>query len=97
MNLSHKPQKIGRKRELKLDEKKEAADSQILTPRLLFQVSKRSDIKTRLRKKPHQMDVLRHALQESSGAMPARRVRLSLAKNLNLREKQVYKWFWEII
>ena len=43
------------------------------------------------------MDVLRRALQENQGEMPARKVRQEIAQGLDLKENQVYKWFWEII
>ena len=43
------------------------------------------------------MDVLRRALQENQGVMPTRKVRKEIAQSLDLKENQVYKWFWEII
>ena len=43
------------------------------------------------------MDVLRRALQENQGEMPARKVRQEIAQGLDLKEGQVYKWFWEIM
>lgn len=37
------------------------------------------------------------ALRENKGVMPTRIERLKLAQSLKLREKQIYKWFWEIL
>lgn len=50
----------------------------------------------RLRKRPEQMEVLRKAYKENHGKMPSRAQRNKLAEQLGLRQKQVYKWFWEI-
>ena len=42
------------------------------------------------------MDILRKVYKENRGKMPARAQRLKLAEQLGLKQKQVYKWFWEI-
>ena len=67
-----------------------AHDSAILGKR------KRNKKFERLRKKPEQMDILRRVFKENRGKMPARAQRVQLADQLGLRQKQVYKWFWEI-
>ena len=67
-----------------------AHDSAILGKR------KRNKKCERLRKKPEQMDILRRVFKENRGKMPARAQRVQLAEQLGLRQKQVYKWFWEI-
>jgi len=42
------------------------------------------------------MDVLYREFKKNKGKMPPRKHRLMLAQELNLKENQVYKWFWEL-
>lgn len=42
------------------------------------------------------MEVLRRAFEQNDGKMPSRALRYKLARQLNLKQKQVYKWFWEL-
>jgi len=41
------------------------------------------------------MDVLWHAFHLNQGQMPPRKQRIRLAQQLDMKENQVYKWFWE--
>ena len=51
---------------------------------------------TRYRKKPNQMDTLWQVYKQHKGKMPPHKLRIELAKELGMRENQVYKWFWEV-
>ena len=42
------------------------------------------------------MDILYQEFKKNKGKMPPRKLRLELAKKLELKENQVYKWFWEL-
>ena len=42
------------------------------------------------------MSELWKVYNEHLGKMPPRKLRLQLAKQLNMKENQIYKWFWEI-
>lgn len=51
---------------------------------------------SRYRKNQAEMDVLYREFKKNKGKMPPRKQRLVLAQELNLKENQVYKWFWEL-
>lgn len=42
------------------------------------------------------MDVLWTVYKDHMGKMPPRKLRIQLAEQLNMKENQIYKWFWEI-
>ena len=42
------------------------------------------------------MEKLRQVYKNSNGKMPTRQEREKLGQQLGLKQKQVYKWFWEI-
>ena len=50
----------------------------------------------RYRKKPQQIDVLWNVFRQNKGKMPSRKERMQMAEALQMRENQVYKWFWEV-
>ena len=42
------------------------------------------------------MDVLWKVYRENKGKMPSRKQRIEIAEEMNMKENQIYKWFWEI-
>lgn len=50
----------------------------------------------RYRKNHSEMDLLKKVYRQLEGKMPKLKQRRELAKELDMKESQVYKWFWEI-
>lgn len=50
----------------------------------------------RYRKNHVEMDLLKKVYRKLEGKMPKIQQRRELAKELDMKESQIYKWFWEI-